>query len=363
MKLTHLFEYKTGDTEHTTKYRRLYHLTDNYGLGISIETNALKALRQHYISTTYRRETSSILGRHHYHYKFILNGKTLAQKYGVFPYDHHVTEIGGGERNEVSANEAEIGIDTQIIEPLTDYLVGCVILSKPYTENQVLFLADINRNSRGTFDQEKTGTIFAVSALLKLKVPLYWQDGSDFIPLNERDYQYLRDIEIFANEVQNDKRNARHLDILDKLLDKYDIKSSDHFTKNMSLDKLITHRRRQVPKMMATLNGYFRDRKYKDVKPQALKSMLEYFMKLMGYGGNSIAMVVGAANESDFFHPTVAPVAWTGVLRDLIDGDIDGAIDNIRDEKVHEWQAKRFDSGESSNQQHTGTGMSGDDHF
>lgn len=359
MILSQLFEKRTGPIDHATKHRRLYHLTDNYGLGISVETNTLKALRQDYISTTYRRETDSILGRHHYHYKFILDGRKLAKDFGVFPYDHHVIELGsGGSRESVSAGEAEVGINTSTIPNLSDYLVGVVILSRAYTEHQVLFLADINHNSRGSFDVEKTSTIHAITALNRLSVPIYWQEGEVFIPLTARDHEYLRDIEAMMQGIEAN-RTSRHLDIIDKLLDKYDIKTSD-FSSHQSLDKQITYRRRMIPQMIATLNAYYKDRPLPEIKSSDLKLMLTKFLKLMKFGNNTISMVLGAAEDANFFHPVVEPVAWTGVLRNLVAGDIDAAIDDVRYEAPHPQKLRWYADG-ASPRAHALTGMSGDD--
>ena len=81
----------------------------------------------------------------------------------------------------------------------------------------------------------------------------------------------------------------------------------------------------------------------------------------MGYGGNVIAMVIDAAVEANFFHPVVAPVAWTSVLSDLVDGNIEGAIDTIRDDKPNAFAMTRFEAGKAAEQTHPGTGMAGDD--
>jgi len=360
--LYQLFEKRIGPVEHTTKYRRLYHLTDNYGLGITVETNTLRSLRQDYISTTYRRETNSILGRQAYYYKLILNAKKLAKNYGVFPYDHQINIIGSGEK--VSADEAEIGIETKKIDNIQDYLVGVVILTKPYTEHQILFLADINKNVRGGFDVEKTGTIHAVTALNQLTVPLYWQQGIDFIPLTEKDHQYLRDIEKFLDVIENNKtRQQRQLDLLELLLDKYDIKSDDLIRGKESLDKQIIYRRRLIPKMMSEINSYFTSRYIQEIDPNYLKNMLIHFMKMMKFGNNTIAVVIGAAEKFNFFHPTVAPVAWTGVLKDLVDGQIEAAIETIEDEKPDPFKIKNFENPKEygMRQRHVGSSMMGDD--
>lgn len=117
MRYDQLSENRIGPTENFINKKFLYHLTDNFGIGYAIENNEIKAIRQNYISTTTRKFTSSILGRSHYYYKFVLDAQKLAKSYGVFPYDHRVTEIEQYSQKNVSANEAEIGIETKKISP------------------------------------------------------------------------------------------------------------------------------------------------------------------------------------------------------------------------------------------------------
>jgi len=357
-----LYERRTGEVEHTTEHRHLYHLTNNAGIGIAVEMDKLVALRQYYISTTYRPTTVGIMGRFQYDYKLILNGKKLAETYGVFPYDHHVTQIGDGQMGKkVSANEDEIGVDTRVIEPLSEYLEGVVILSTPYTENQVLFLADINKVEKD-IHVETTETIHAVSALNQLNkkgVPLYWQVGGKFEALTAKDHAYLHDIETMMQDIEHSKsRSQRHLDILERLLDKYDIKSNDIGTP-ISLDRKVIFRRRLVPAMMRELNGYFSNRSIHKVDSKILKRMLDHFLKMMKFSTEDRMKILAAAKAHKFFHPVVEPVMWTGLLRDLVNGDIDNALAAIEHATPSADKIEYFDSGDWS-YSHSKTGMAGD---
>ena len=90
-----------SDIFHDTNFKLLYHLTDYIGYGMTIKSNALKAQRQAYISTTSNKHVSSIHGRSHYHFKFVLDASSLVKDYGGFHYQDHVIEIGNGRRSRV----------------------------------------------------------------------------------------------------------------------------------------------------------------------------------------------------------------------------------------------------------------------
>lgn len=334
------------------KPKFLYHLTDNYGLGLSVEYNAIKAFRQDYISTTYNPEFNDIVGRHHAFYKFILDGKKLAATYGAFDY-RFKTHLGE------YLEEYEIGINTGKIEPLSEYLLGIVLLMKrPFYDTNILFLADQNNDSESFLGDKKTGTIYAIEALKKANVPLYWQEKENFVKFNEKDFEYLNDIEESMKESDGKSRKDRHLEIIDRLLNKYNIKNM--WGKDISKQAVV--RKKLVPKMMEQLNEYFRDRRVKDVSPTYLKAMFAHFLQIMGYGSNTTSVLLGVAEENNFFHPTTKAVQWTNVISDLLYDDVEEAISAIK-HAANKWAIENYNSEPDSKwhlqMKHDGTNMSG----
>jgi hypothetical protein len=334
------------------KPKFLYHLIDNYGLGLSIQYNAIKAFRQNYISTTYNPEMNDIIGREYAFYKFILDGKKLAANYGAFYYKY---KTHSGEYLE----EYEIGIDTDKIEPLSDYLLGIVLLMKrPFHDTNILFLADRNNDSESVFNEKKTATIYAIEALKKANVPLYWQEKENFVKFDEKDFEYLNDIEESMKDAGGKTRKDRHLEIIDRLLNKYNIK--DMWGKDISKQTIV--RKKLVPKMMQQLNEYFRDRRVKDVNPTHLKAMFAHFLQIMGYGSNTISMLLGVAEENNFFHPTTKAVQWTNVIYDLLYDDIEEAIIAIK-QAANKWEIENYNNEPDFKwhlqMKHDGTDMSG----
>lgn len=229
-------------------------------------------------------------------------------------------------------------------------------MSKPYTDHQVLFFSDINKN----YDYN-IQTVPVIHVLNKIKVPMYWQINNKLIKLTEKDHEYLKDIENLRTKISIDKtRSQKNLELVDMLLDKYNIKTTDEKT----IDKETIYRSKLIPRIVNELNTYFKSKYIKDINPEDSKKLLVSFLKMMKFGNNTITMIIGAAEDANFFHPLVAPVEWTGMIKDLVYGNVDDAIEHIKyatpDPRKIEWiENSRFDF--VSKQKHVGTGMAGDD--
>lgn len=342
--------HKQGKTSHKTKYDYLYHLTDSQGFSHSIDSNTLKTLRNVYISTTYDPTMNSFVGGNHYNFKFVLDAKPLVEKYGAFTFDFTMTYTDG--TNE-SANEREIGIDTKIIEPLSDYLVGVVLLSPIFSQKFVQDLLYYNTENKGSmFGASKSAAPRSIETIFyiieKLKKPVWNKEvGQD---LTEKEWAFLKDVRILH------KRGAGFDKGLLRLADKYEL--TGHW--NKPIDAEIVARHQKSNSLTNMFNKYFTSRKIKQIKPEQTARLVVRAMKMLKYGDNIIGSIISKAKEENLFHPVVPPVEWSIVFRHLIDGDIEDAheaITYVADRNRH--QMKRFDDGDAFSMEgtHSGTGF------
>lgn len=339
--------HKKGKTTHKIKYDYLYHLTDSQGFSHSVDSNTLKSLRNYYISTTHDPEMNAFPGGNHYNFKFVLDAKPLVKKYGAFTYDFQITYTDGTHE---SANEREIGIETKKIEPLSDYLIGVVLLSPIFSQTFLQDLLYHNPESKGFLDAAKSAAPRSVETLFyvieKLKKPVWSiKVGQE---LTEKEWAFLKDIRTLH------KRKASFKKGLLRLADKYQIKGHQGET----LDAEIVARRQKADSLTKMFNKYFTSRKIKHIKSEQVAKLVVRGMRMLKYGDNIIGSIISKAKEENLFHKAVPPVEWSIVFRHLMDGDIEDAHEAI--EYVanrNKWAIERFDAGQSFSQEgvHTGT--------
>lgn len=341
--------HKQGDTEYTTKYDYLYHLTDHHGFSHSVDSNSLKTLRNTYISTTHDPEMNAFVGGNHYDFKFVLNAKPLVKKYGAFAYDFQMTYTDG---THSSANEREIGIDTKIIKPLNRYLKGVVLLFDLFSQTSVQWLLYSNPGSSGSLfsGAAKTASPRAIETLFHViedwKKPV-WSNkvGQD---LTDKEWNFLKDVRILHRRGESFQKG------LLRLSEKYRL--IDHWNKPLESDTVI---RRQKSKSITNMfNKYYTSRKIKEIDPEHVEKIVIRAIKMLKYGDNIIRSIVSKAKEENLFHPIVPPVEWSIVFRHLIDGEIDDAHEAI--EYVanrNKSMMNRYDSGDEfmGTSKHAGT--------
>ena len=253
----------------------------------------------------------------------------------------------------VSHNEREIGIDTPVIEPLTDYLMGTVLLMDIFTENGIQWLLYRNKG-RGTgfLSQEVSPTEQAISTLYRhvfvMKKPVWkYRVGNGF---TKQELTLLREI------YRVSKFDWPFTRSLEYLSDKFPIR--DYHDK--PVDQQTYVRRHMAPKMVKLLNSYFANRPMEQVDPAMVKTIINQCIDMMGFGNNITTYIKQALDESGLYHQTTEAVAWGGILKSIMDGDVDDILETIdffeeRDKRTRD----RWDQDTSDNMRkyriHSGT--------
>jgi hypothetical protein len=321
-------------------------MTDNHGFAFTVENNALRPLRQNYISTTYNPDMNGVYGHSHYHFKFVLDGKGLVEKYGGFDYDHH-TRMGD---EMISLNEKEIGINTNSIEPIRHFLKGTVLLFPMFSQTAIQWLLYDN-DTRGSFmDASKAAAPRAIEALYKHIVewrkPLWI--GEEMRKPTSQEWTFLKDC--FAIHEAGGDFNEGML----QLADKYPI--IDHARR--VLDRRTVERKHKTATMVKMLNAYYQKRKIQDTNPAEVRKIITTCIGLLQLGDNVNKTVIVAIEQAGLFHPLVAPVDWGIIIKPLVYGDVDEcleAIDFVKGRYERLMQLDKEDPDFSRYGQHAGT--------
>lgn len=354
MLLSQLFEDRKGKTQHSIRYKHLYHMADNHSFSYAVQENALRSKNYGYVSTTWDPKMNRFVGGDHAHFKFVLNAPALARDYGVFTYDFHATEVGpGGTRRTISLNEREIGIDTPSIEPLRSYCEGLILLFPMFSQTAIQWLLYDNPARGYTLGSgEQSSAMRGIEALHTFqkvwKLPVQ-VGGESFRPLTSQEQGFL-DKAWRIHQQGGDFHAAMRRLVVD-----YPVK--DHFGKD--LDRATVLRLLKGAEIERMFNTYFSGRAAREVDVSKLKRIVEKSMSLMRLNSNIQKTIMDAAEQAGLFHPTTPPVAWTGIFRRLAYGDVGGALEDIKYESTrNKWARERYatDSFIGSGQ-HVGTGF------
>lgn len=342
MRLFDLFEDIKGNINHNIEYDTLYHLTDSHGFSFSIDSNSLKSLRNYYVSTTYDKNMNSFVGGNHYDFKFILNGKKLAKNYGAFEFDYHFNYSDGSRS---SANEREIGINTKSIEPLNEYVTGVILLFDIFSEKCVKWLLSDNNKHQSFMDAEKAQAPPAIQTLktiaLRWKKPIYV--GIEQRQLNKQEIEFLKKLFKLNSSGKNYK------EALLALVNQYNIKDFD----DEVLDSTFLNRRNKKDEITDMFNNFYRTHKVKDISETDVQKLVVDAMNMLNLNNNIQNTIIHCAKQYGMFGSHIPPVEWAIVFKDIVRGDIDGAIDSLefcgkRNKRDNTWASKYHDDDEYS---------------
>lgn len=318
MRLTEL--HKIGKIQNTTNYEYLYHLTNAHGFAYSIENNALRGLRHNTVSTTYDPTMNSVLGYHHNFFKLILDAPSIANKYGIYTFDHRIKDTDG---NIESANEHEMRVNNREVSPLTDFCKGIVLLLNIFSERAVLFLSSSNVGWKPFLDEERSGAITAIEAyeIVKniWKLPVYV--GRTMRPITPEEIAFLDKIlKLTQQKLSSDQ-------ILELLVPHHNIIDFDD--KQLTIDMI---KRRKFSNQIETMfHDCLSTTEIIDIDPNNIRKTVEKSLNLLGYGNNTKITIMHELEKYKLFNPYIAPVEWSIIFNDLIDtGDIDQVLDDIK---------------------------------
>jgi hypothetical protein len=300
----------------------LYHLCTSHGYAYAVDQNALKSLRHTYVSTTYDPFMNGVTGHWHIGFKFVLNGPALAAKYGVRDVDFHTQEIGAnGRRRHVSLKEREVGIVADEISPLTDYLLGTVLLFDIFSQKALQDLLYDHSAYKGFLDNQQDAAPRGIEVLfrqIETGVPI-WVKEVGRLP-TQQEMLLLKAVKSVHDRGGDFREGMR------KIAEKFPLRDHD----DKLLDRRMVERRQKSEKLTDVLNKFYVGKQRSKIKPEQLKGLLVKLMRMLGLTNNAEAVVVHAAEQAGLFHPMMAPVNWTGILRPLMDGDIEESLSAIK---------------------------------
>lgn len=348
-----IFEHNIGEIVYTTPYKFLYHITQAHGFAYTIDNNALKTSYQTGVSTTFNPKINDILGIQNPAFKFVLAAEKLVSKYGAYTYDFHTTKIGlGNSRSDASLKEDEIRINTQSIEPFNEYLIGVVLLFDLFSRSGIQWLLYDNKEYNGFMTRSLSAASRGIEALHKVmyvwKKPIFIGNVSHK-PTN-KELQFINDVyRIHKNG--GDFRKGIYI-----LAGKYNIK--DFFGQEMSQKTI--KRMEKTEQIVKKLNKYFSHKKYTNMNPKQTEKMFAEILNILHLNNNIKTVILQTMEEKNVFHPVIEAVKYTSIIRDLMYGDIDGALHAIND--ISEDNKRRIEDYDKDNyfyshSYHNGTDM------
>ena len=317
----------------TSHLKFLYHVTDHHGFSYTIDRNALVSLRGTEVSTSTNPFISGVYGRQHYDFRFVIAAQPVIERYGAYEFDDVTIEID----RYVSLNENELRIRTKSIEPFNDYLIGTVLLFPLMSRKSIQwFMYDNKSDGNRLFPAGKSESPRAIDMLYKHSMiwrkPLWIQNGKQIRRPVSKEISLLKDMFRINN------RGGDFNEALQVLCDKYHI--VDHFSK--TLDGSTVRRLRLSKDVYGMLNDYYDGRKYNDVDPVRVRNLLAEIFKMIGMNSNVIKMVMHEIETNGLFHQTTMPVEWGIIIKSLMYGDVDEAIEDIRFLRERNLNRKNF---------------------
>lgn len=343
MRYLELFEIgtKKSNKEWDTAYKNLYHLTNYSGLVQSIFSNALTSKTQSYISTTYNAQLSGIVGRDFYDFKFVLDGKKLAKQYGVYEVsDYHYV---GSEYTKME--EDEIGVDTDKIEPLSDYAQALVLLRNPFSR---MFIQWLFYDSKTKFDNIGA---HAIEEWANWNKPIYRQEKGKLRQLTSDEQKLLN------KAIELGQNNVTFRDALSELADQFRI--ADHMSGYVSSAQVRRENKRK--EVMQIINNTLGNRPIDDIEQKEVENMLYKVIMELGYDRSFASKLMKKIKDLGLNTPLVSPVDWSSLVRNLIKGEdweeIVADLEFTRDEKLAPVYRQMDKYGRLLNNKHTPSGV------
>lgn len=311
-----LYEYdKKGKKVGSGDYGMLFHLTDHHGFAYTVDRDSLESPAG--ISTTTNPKMNGVPGRWHYDFKFVISPKVIDVT-GAHKYQAHFQYVND-ERKWHKYNEDEVRLDAHKVSPISDHILGTVLLFDLFSETGVQWLLYGNySNSGGMFSKKTSAAPKAVDMLYKhlyeWKKPI-WK-GKVGKLLSREEMQLIRDAYAISQS------GGTFADGLIELCRKYPIVS--HWGKPM--DSEMARRQFLAPKLVKMLNGYYEGRDRTKIKIPQVKKLIQRIFEAIGIGNNAVAVLMHEIEQAGLFHVMTPPVVWSSIIRDVMDGDVEEAI-------------------------------------
>jgi hypothetical protein len=312
-----LYEWdKKGKLVQPGSYGVLYHLTDYHSYAYTVDRDSLESREG--ISTTTNPKLNAIPGRDHYDFKLVLSGK-LIEDVGAHEYASHFQYVGS--RKLHAHKEDEVRLDAHKISPIHPYVLGTVLLFDLFSETGIQWLLYGNGAFKGLFSAEKSAAPRAVDMLHKhlheWKKPIWSKKVGKLLTREEG--QFINDAYAVS------KRGGTFKDGMIELCGKYPIVS--HWGKPMEVEA--ARRQFLAPKLVKLLNGYYVGRDRTKIKIPQVRKLIQRIFETLGAGDNAVATLMHAIEQAGLFHVMTPPVVWSGVIREVMNDDIEEAMKTI----------------------------------
>jgi hypothetical protein len=326
-----LYEWdKKGGSVEPGAYEVLYHLTDHHGYAYTIDRNSLESPEG--VCTTTNPKMDGVPGRWHYDFKLVLSGKIIEYA-GAHHYTAHFQYVGDDD-NWHAYSEDEVRLDAHKIAPISNYILGTVLLFNLFSEQGIQWLLYGNGARHGLFSKTVSKAPRTVDMLYKhlyeWKKPVW--SGKVGKLLSRQEIEFIRDAYAVS------QRGGTFKDGMIELCRKYPV--VNHWGKPLDAEQ--ARRQFLAPKLVKMLNGYYENRDRKNIKIPRVRKLIQSIFEALGVGNNAVSVLMHQIEVSGLFHVMTPPVVWSGVIREVMNGDIDEAIKNIeflgqREQSSREW--------------------------
>jgi hypothetical protein len=307
-----LSEYK-GNTVSPQDYQYLYHLCDHHSYAYAMEHNALKSHTGE-LSTTWDRSLQHVVGRSHLDFKFVLDAKKLISQYGAHHYDDH--GYVGSEYQ--SHDEREIRIETKIVTPLDNYLLGTCIMFDLFSEKGLQWLLYDNHKTDGFLQASLDAAGRSINYLIQQEqkgIPVWI--GNVGIGFTADQKSFLQEVKRISD------LGVSFTDALEIISDIVPIKDHD----GKIVDKHTYMRRHMAPTIVKLLNQYYAGRSYLQVKVPAVKRLVTRIIEILKVGDNFSKASVSIIEQYGLFSKKTQAAEWAGIIQTIMDMDEEGLVE------------------------------------
>lgn len=222
-----------------------------------------------------------------------------------------------------------------------------------FTRTALQWLMYKNRDTETFVGSHKSAAPRGIDALFTFiedwKMPVVI--GAEGRSLTEQEWSFLRDVRGLRQAGGDFAASMRDI------VDHYPV--TDHFGK--PLDRATVVRLQKAPRITDMLNGFFQNVPMQDIEPENSRKLISRIFDLLGVSNNAKTILLAAAERHHMFHSTTRAVDWSSVIRDVMYGDIDDAVDAMRHaDEENRYRRDRFEAGTMRGLAvHAGTMMAG----
>lgn len=306
-----------GDRVSPQDYKYLYHLCDHHSFAYSVEANALKT-RGSELSTTYDAAMNHIVGKSHLAFKFVLDAAPLITRYGA----HYFDDRGYVGSELTSHNEREIRIETRVVEPLDQYLLGVCVMFDLFSESGFQWMLYRNPATVGGMFSHPSGaasrSIDYIISLRERNIPVWNYQMGKFFTAEQK--QYLDDVKKVSD------MNLSFTDSLELITQSHSVK--DHTGE--VIDPIVLKRMHMSPAIVKLLNSYYADKPLHDTDLTEVRSLIVKIIDMLRVGDNFKQTAISMIEQHGLFSIWTEPVQWGSIIQSIMATNYDDLLSDCK---------------------------------